>query len=330
MNEKLVRLVVDFQESVLSALKLMQRSGIRMPSSRNDWIESKIPTMGELDCGVRYYKHGAGCLVSLSTGEVDFDFGEEGEIGGFNLWWLAKFAGENLTHYGFDNTDDINECLNNALDSGELIRPDHGLYYIANVPYIYATDIDSRDPEDTLPSRNKDPVLVLQSHYFQSADLMLENYNKFSRKFHKIGCLSRREETDMSVYLTTWLGLLGVVCEGVRKLNMRILLGNERPESFKKLLPISDNIGRLMKEHADSLRKFRNNVFHLRENTELVRDFFDNKLERIQWARELHMILAEFFSQYRVSCEVHYLINGRRGECDLTRNKRVFFKRKSR
>lgn len=330
MNEKLVRLIVDFQESVQDALKLMQRSGIRMPPSSNDWIESDIPKTGELDGGVKYYKHGAGCLVSFSTGDVDFDFGEEGEIGGFNLWWLIKFAGENLTDYGFKNTDEVAECLNRALDTGKLICPDHDLYYIANVPYIYATDIDSRHPEDMLPGRNQDRVLVLQSHYFQSAELMLENYDKLNRKSHKIGHLSRREEIDMRIYLTTWLGFLGVVCEGLRKLNMRILLGNERPDSFKQLLQISDNIGQLMKEHADSLRKFRNNVFHLRENTELARDFFDKKLERILWARELHTIIAKFFSQYRVSCEVHYLMNGRKGECDLIRNKRMLRKRKSR
>ncbi|HDX9115652.1 DUF6896 domain-containing protein [Klebsiella michiganensis] len=330
MNEKLVRLIVDFQRNVLNALKLMQRSGIRMPLSRNDWIESNIPTTGELDGGVKYYKHGAGCLVSLNTGKVDFDFGEEGEIGGFNLWWLAKFAGENLTSYGFKNTNDLDECLNKALDAGVLICPDYGLYYIANAPYIYATDIDSRDPQDILPSRNQDPILVLQSHYFQSAELMLENYNKLSRKLDKIGRLSRREEIDMRIYLTTWLGFLGVVCEGVRKLKIHILLGSERPESFKKILPISDNIGQLMKEHSDSLRKFRNNVFHLRENTELVRDFFDKRFDRIQWAFELHITISEFFSQYKTSCEVHYLMNGRKGECDLIRNKRVLRKRKSR
>lgn len=327
MNEKLVRLIDDFQGNVLNALKLMQRSGIRMPLSRNDWIESNIPITGELDGGAKYYKHGAGCLVSLNANKVDFDFGEEGEIGGFNLWWLAKFAGENLTSYGFKNAGDLNECWNKALDAGEFICPDYGLYYKANTPYIYATDIDSREPHDILPTRNQDPVLVLQSHYFQSAELMLENYNKLSRKFNKIGRLSRREEIEMRIYLTTWLGFLGVVCEGVRKLKIHILLGSERPDIFKELLPLSDKIGQQMKEHSDSLRKFRNNVFHLRENTKLVRDFFDKRLDRIQWALELHMTLSKFFSQYKISCEIHYLRNGRKGECDLIRNKRVLLKR---
>ncbi len=326
MNEKLVCLIADFRENVQTALKLMQRSGIQMPFSRNDWIESNIPNTGELDGGVKYYKHGAGCLIRLSTGEVDFDFGVQGEIGGFNLWWLIRFAGKKLTAYGFRNEDEVAEYLDDALDKGELICPDHDLYYIASVPYTYAIDIDSSHPEEMLPGRNQDRINVLQIHYFQTAELMLENYDKLSRKLHKNGHLSRREEIHIRTYLFTWLGFLGVVCEGFRNLNMRTLLNNKRPSEFKELLPISDGIGKLMKEHADSLREFRNKVFHLRENTDFVHNFFDKKLERLPWARELHMALAELFSQYRVLCEVYYVMNGRKGESDLIRKKRTLRK----
>lgn len=317
MNKNLDKLIFDFQESVQVALKIMHRSGIKMPSNRNDWIKLYIPIKGELNGGVKYYKHGAGCLVSLSTGDVDFDFGEDGEIGGFNSWWLVRFAGNKLTEYGFNNINEVDELLKEALEAGEIIRPDYDLYYKAGAPFIYAIEIDSRHPEDMLPVRNLDMVLVLHSHYFQSAVLMLENYDKIRLKFQKVSHLSQREQVDMKIYLTTWLGLLGVVCEGYRKLKMRILLENHRPESFKELIKMSDDIGRIMKEHADALRKFRNDIFHLRVNNELVRHFFERKLERLSWARELHLALAEFFSQYRIICEVHYLLNDRKGECDL-------------
>ncbi|OWF75897.1 hypothetical protein B4903_18725 [Yersinia frederiksenii] len=330
MNENLYRLIVDFQDNVQVALRLMYRSGIKMPSSRNEWIESDIPSAGELDGGVKYYKHGAGCRVGLNSGSVDFDFGEQGEVGGFNFWWLACFAGENLTAYGFRNYDDVAEHLNKALGDGELIFPDHDLYYIANVPYTYAIDTDGRNPEDVLPSRNHDRVLTLQIHYFETAELMLKNYDKLNQKMKNNGHLSQREKFDMRIYLSTWLGFLGVACEGFRKLNMRVLLDNERPSDFKELLPISDVIGKLMKEHSNSLRIFRNNVFHLRENTEFAHHFFDKEVERLPWARELHLALSGFFSQYRVFCEVHYVINGRKGESDLikkvTRSKKIALK----
>ncbi|UXD25288.1 hypothetical protein FORC065_2484 [Yersinia enterocolitica] len=323
MNEKLFLLIVDFQKSIQTALKLMQRSGISMPLSRNEWIESNIPISGELDGGVKYYKHGAGCQVILDSGAVDFDFGVQGEIGGFNFWWLTRFAEKNLKDYGFKDWDCVASFLDEALGKGELICPDQDLYYIANVPYTYAIDIDSRNREDLLPSRNQDRILVLQVHYFQTAELMFEKYDRLIQKMHKNGHLSQREKNDMRIYLSTWLGFLGVVCEGLRKLNIRTLLINERPGDFKELLPISDGIGTLMKEHADSLRKFRNNVFHLRENTEFVHHFFDKQVERLPWARDLHMVLSEFFSQYRVYCEVHYVMNGRKGECGLMGKKRT-------
>lgn len=323
MNEKLACLVFDFQEKILVALKIMHRSGIPMPLSCNHWIELDIPISGELDGGVKYHKHGAGCLVKLSSGDVNFDFGKQGEVGGFNLWWLILFAGENLSTYGFNSKDEVADCLSEALEKGELVCPDGDLYYIANTPFFYAVDIDSRHPEDTLPNRNQDRVLVLLTHYFQSADLMFRNYEKLRQKSHINGQLNERDEIDIRIYLSTWLGFLGVVCEGVRKLNLRILLNNERPDNFKELIPISDSIGKLMKEHADSLRTFRNNVFHLRENASFVYDFFDVNFERISWARELHMALSYFFTQYRVHCEVHYVINGRKGESDLIKKKAV-------
>ncbi|WP_370553165.1 hypothetical protein [Edwardsiella tarda] len=321
MNENLYRLIFDFQGSVRIALKLMHRSGIQMPSSSYEWIEFDIPSIGDLDDGIKYYKHGAGCRVELNSGSVDFDFGIQGEVCCFNPWCLTLYAGKNLKDYGFSNYDDVAEHLNKALDDGELICLDHELYYFANLPRTYAVDIDCRANGDMLPSRNYDRVLTLQTHYFETADLMFRNYNKLNQKMKKRGCLSYGEQFDMSIYLSTWLGFLGVVCEGFRSLKMRLLVENERPENFKELLPISDSIGKLMKEHSDSLRIFRNNIFHLREHADFIRSFFNKEVDRLSWAFELHMALSDFFSQYRVFCEVHYIINGRRGECGFINEK---------
>nr|KAA0528700.1 hypothetical protein F0321_04150 [Enterobacter asburiae]KAA0533199.1 hypothetical protein F0320_09255 [Enterobacter dykesii] len=321
MNVNLYHLIIDFQSHVEDALKLMYRSGIQMPSSCNEWIDYDIPFSGELTDGVKYFKHGAGCRVDLNSGTVDFDFGEHGEIGGFNSWWLTAFAGSRLPIYGFSNYNDVDDHLKQELEKGHLSPLNQGLYYIANAPLKYALDIDARAPEDKLPSRNQDHVLTLQIHYFETAELMLRNYNKLKQKMKKNGSLIHRDEFDMRVYLFTWLGFLGVVCEGFRNLNMRILLAKERPNEFKELISISDKIGKLMKENSNSLRIFRNNVFHLRENTESVRQFFDAEVNRIQWAKDLQAALSDFFSNYRVFCEVHYLVNGRNGESDFIREK---------
>ncbi|MBA0195569.1 hypothetical protein H4F51_19700 [Pectobacterium brasiliense] len=327
MNNNLVRLITDYQRKVIEAVTLMQRSGIRMPVSSHDWIFSDVPYSGELYGEIKYFKHGEGCLVMLNSGEVDFDFGQQGEIGGFNSWWLTRFAGLRLSEYGFNSEIEIFECLKSAFDAGELVNSiEGGLYYIAGVQYTFAVDIDGRVSGDILPSRTQDRVLVLQSHYFQTAELMLENYEKLDKKFYKNNRLNRREGVDRRIYLVTWLGFLGVTCEGFRNLNMHLLLINDRPSEFNELIQMSGNIGRMMKIHADSLREFRNNVFHLRESPEVIYRFFGNNEERLSWARELHVSLARFFSKYRLLCEIHYIKNGRMGESDLRRNKISFKK----
>lgn len=323
MNENLYRLIVDYQRKVQLVLKLMYRSGIQMPSSSYDWIEYNIPISGELDGGIKYYKHGSGCQVDLGSEIVDFDFGEHGEVGAFNSWWLAKFAGKNLYKYGFKSHDDIYTHLNTELNHGNITPLNNNLYYITNVPFKFALEIDTRNPGDKLPSRNHDRVLTLQLHYFETAELMFKNYNKTKQKMNRNGKLTYRDKFEMRIYISTWLGFLGVVCEGFRKLNMRIVLNKERPSEFKELTPVSDRIGKLMKEHSDSLRIFRNNVFHLREDNEHVHLFFHDEVDRLQWAHELHIMLSDFFSKYQYFCEVHYVINGRIGESNLVKKKLI-------
>jgi hypothetical protein len=317
MNENLYRLIIDFQSNVQSALKSMYRSGIQMPSSCYEWLEYHIPILGELEDGRKYYKHGYGCRVYLNSKGVDFDFGEQGEVGGFNSWWLTEFAGSNLSSYGFRNYEEVNEQLKSALDNGLIAPLNNNLYYFTGIPFIYASDTDARNPDDMLPCRDRDRVLTLQIHYFETADLMFKKYDKLNERMKKKGLLNRQDKFEWRTYLVTWLGFLGVVCEGFRGLNIRLLLNNERPNTFQELLPISNEIGTLMKAHSDSLRKFRNNVFHMRENSDFLSHFFDKDVERLSWARELHTALSIFFSKYRVLCEVHYIRNGRKGESEL-------------
>ncbi len=317
MNEKLTHLISDYQEKIMEAIIVMQKSGIRRPFSITGWIKADIPCIGKLDGGGQYFKHGAGCEVCFDTNKVDFDFGKRGEIGGFNEWWLTEFAGDKLTDYGFSSKAEVTECLENAFNTQELTYSNDGLYYIANVPRILAVDIDYRLPGDMLPDRNHDRILVLHSHYFQNAAYMLELYEKPIKKKNKANYLDKGCKVDQHNCLRNWLGFLGVTCEGFKKLNMRFLLEKNRPESFKELIPVLDDIGKKMKKHFNLLRKFRNDVFHLRENLEVVRQFFDHDADLVLWSREIHAALAKFFSMYRVLCEVHYTTHKRDGESDL-------------
>jgi len=149
---------------------------------------------------------------------------------------------------------------------------------------------------------------------------MLENYDKLYKKWGMDKSLSQRKIVDLRIYLSSWLGFLAVTCEGFEKLGMRLLLLNSRPVVFKELIPKSDAIGRMINRHGNPLREFRNKTFHLRENPEAIRRFFaPDKKKRLPWARELHDAFADFFSAYRIECEVHYELNGRRGELRVAR-----------
>lgn len=325
MDNNLKQLITEFQFRVRHSVALMYRSGMTMPYSSFAWLRADIPGSGVLDGGIKYFKHGAGCEVQLETGTVDFDFGEHGEIDGFDLWRLTKFTRGSLPCFGFDNAEQIEQSFNAAVACGDLERSGHDLYCLAGITRVLAIDIDSTQPGDKLPSQNHDMVMTLDAHYFEVADLMRENFEKLDAKLKKRGKLSRNDEVQNRIYFTTWLGFLWATCEGFKKkMNMRRLLTEERPESFKELLPESDALLKLINAHWDPLREVRNNVFHLRDNSEKIRKFFSREADRLSWALELHDALKRFFANYRIQCTVHCVMNGRKGEVDIGHTRRTF------
>jgi hypothetical protein len=132
MNNQLAMLISDYQTSVAAAVALMQRSGITRPPTNWAWVGTDIPKRGELEGGVRYFKHGYGCAVSLPTGTVDFDFGAHGDIHGFDAWRLAGFAGDKLSAYGFADEDAMTECFNAEVAAGTLVYSGYIHYYVAD------------------------------------------------------------------------------------------------------------------------------------------------------------------------------------------------------
>lgn len=135
MNKQLARLISDYQASVRTAVELMQHSGIPRPSTCTDWADADIPEHGELKGGTRYFKHGFGCAVCFPTGAVDFDFGDEGEIDGFNVGRLAGFAGSRLPEYGFATGDALKTCFREEVAAGSLVYSGYILYYLADAAH---------------------------------------------------------------------------------------------------------------------------------------------------------------------------------------------------
>lgn len=131
MNQGLANLIRDYQAAVEKAVELLERSGIPRPATPTDWVGYDIPQRGQLAGGVNYFKHGYGCAVFLPGGKVDFDFGAEGQINGFDLWRLTHFAGKRLKDYGFPSEESIKSVFQIAIDSGEIVPSAYILHYLA-------------------------------------------------------------------------------------------------------------------------------------------------------------------------------------------------------
>lgn len=143
---------------------------------------------------------------------------------------------------------------------------------------------------------------------------MHKNYQKLNRNGERRGRLSQNNRGQLSIYFCTWLGFLAVTAEGFKNLRVRSLLQSDRPPDFVELLPQAEVVGKAIKEHDDALRRFRNKIFHLRDSIEELERFFSERPGRLEWAEALHSTFAEFFSDYRILCQVHYAVQNREQE----------------
>jgi hypothetical protein len=132
MDPRLRNLIDDYLASVATAVRLLGDSGFDMPNSNVAWACNGAQHVGELNGGVKYFKHGYGCRVSLPTGEVDFDFGDRGQVDGFDAWRLASFAEDRLLEYQFASEEEVNAAFAAAIQGGHIVYSGCILHYLAN------------------------------------------------------------------------------------------------------------------------------------------------------------------------------------------------------
>lgn len=317
MDRQLAQLISDYQSAVGAAVLQMSQSGIETPTTISDWRALRIPARGQLRSGAAYYKHGYGCTVDLPTGEVDFDFGQVGEIDGFDEWRLWRFCQSRTQTYTFDSLEEIIAQVRHALNKRWLIS--------SNDLYFVPDSVEALDAEATqilaagcpLPHVSRDSVRTLSAQCFESASLMLDHYEALNRRLSRGQKLGRGDRVKFRVYLMSWLGYLRATVEGFMKSRVRLLLQKKRPAEFLELLPICNEIGALEKRYADDLRVLRNDTFHLRTDNDAISKFFSDDGARMDWTKELHEALGAFFSNYRVLSEVHLVRHGRLGESEI-------------
>lgn len=104
-----------------------------MPKTNTEWVCTDTCHITELNGGIGYFKHGFGCAVRLNSGVVDFDFGTNGEISGFEVSRLWAYAKSSQNTYGFKNENDLKNEFNQAIENEEIKYSGHILYYYSTM-----------------------------------------------------------------------------------------------------------------------------------------------------------------------------------------------------
>lgn len=130
IDRHLLRLVRDYQAAVRRAVEALREAGVEPPATRMAWTLARLTQLPRRGL-YRFKKHGAGCEVVGPGLRVDFDFGERGEVDGFDAWRLGEFASGRLARYGFTRRKAIERAVEEAVAAG-LVRVDGPLRYLAH------------------------------------------------------------------------------------------------------------------------------------------------------------------------------------------------------
>jgi len=121
-------LIVDFQSSVREAVQLFYDKYQRTDLLRA-LHEGVFPQSGQI-ANKRYSFHGIGLGIASRDKEVDFDFGPNDRIDGFDSWRLFIFANSQVRYVGVWTRERIDKELEVLFNSEKIYRPEsYGNYY---------------------------------------------------------------------------------------------------------------------------------------------------------------------------------------------------------
>ena len=112
------------------AIDSLASMGVPKPTSNNEWAFYRLSDELVIPTGTWIQKHGYGCRFKNERVYVDFDFGERGEINGFDCGRLTDFCRDNLkSKYGFDSQKDLERAFEDACLANELVYSGYILWY---------------------------------------------------------------------------------------------------------------------------------------------------------------------------------------------------------
>lgn len=97
-DKSLEDLINDFLSKVDSATSLLEkRFGTR--NTLRLWRSNQIQRCGDITDNTQYELHGVGCIVHFPSESVDFDYGSDNRIDGFDIWRLYIYASDRPSEY---------------------------------------------------------------------------------------------------------------------------------------------------------------------------------------------------------------------------------------
>jgi hypothetical protein len=127
--------------------------------------------------------------------------------------------------------------------------------------------------------KDGNPTWMLFILYFMPCDLMHQRYITLKSRFFSSEATQEQVGEEFTAFMLYWLASLFVVAEGWRELKLH-----------------DPNIDKMLGDHWDSLRRFRNAVFHFQPEDRKHKQFFD--VDKLNWAESLHNALRAFFEAH--------------------------------
>jgi hypothetical protein len=130
VNPALDDLIDRFRAAQDVGVETLKKWGIPRPPSNRAWpfiwVEHKLLSRTEID-GIGVYAHGYGIELTIGGLVIDFDWGDNGEPDGFDVWRLYVFT---LNNGGSPSVsyELVQSWIEEALAAGELIESG-SLYY---------------------------------------------------------------------------------------------------------------------------------------------------------------------------------------------------------
>ncbi|MFJ2530078.1 DUF6896 domain-containing protein [Pseudomonas helmanticensis] len=131
-------LITDFLAKVDEGTKLFEekfgnRNILRL------WRSGKIEHCGQTTNGIQHELHGVGCAIHLPSESVNFDYGSNKKINGFDVWRLYIYALDRPLVY------ELLRQENTKKEFKELVLLKTIKKYLHLMTYIYSTQLTHRN-----------------------------------------------------------------------------------------------------------------------------------------------------------------------------------------